>query len=176
MKFYFLCWPTEIVFVILLSTFSLLSCSNKESTKSPSFENKKVIQDTIIIQNPDELDSLKKIAVSNYIDSNPNPDELDSLKKIVVSNYIDSNPRDFVAQKNLINVFTKALNNIEKGIVDRSNIKLVEYVQNGGKIVDLYKSELEKLYKGELLDELVRRFKENPLFKDADKIIGAVEL
>jgi len=155
MKFYFLCWPTEIVFVILLSTFSLLSCSNKESTKSPSFENKKVIQDTIIIQNPDELDSLKKIAVSNYI---------------------DSNPRDFVAQKNLINVFTKALNNIEKGIVDRSNIKLVEYVQNGGKIVDLYKSELEKLYKGELLDELVRRFKENPLFKDADKIIGAVEL
>jgi hypothetical protein len=93
------------------------------------------------------------------------------LLKKAVSSYIDSNPRDFVAQKNLINVFTNALNNIEKGIVDSSNIKLVEYVQNGGKIVDLYKAELEKVYKGEVLDELVRRFKENPLFKDAEEII-----
>ena len=122
------------------------------------------------ITNPANLTdpALKKF---DQIFSRLSPEELAKLSNKAVSNFINNNPKDFIGSKTLLNRFNSAVESIEKGVIDSSNKALVEYVKNGGKIVDLYRNEISKMYDGEVLEELVRRFKNDERFVDAEQII-----
>lgn len=127
------------------------------------------------ITNPANLTDpvLKKF---DEIFSRLSSEELVAITNKAVSNFINNNPKDFVGSKTLLNTFSKAVESIEKGVIDASNKNLVEYVKNGGKIVDLYRKEMSKMYDGEVLEELVRRFKNDERFMDAEQMILDADL
>ena len=127
------------------------------------------------ITNPANLTdpTLKKF---DQIFSRLSSEELVALTNKAVSNFINNNPKDFIGSKTLLNRFNSAVESIEKGVIDSSNKALVEYVKNGGKIVDLYRNEISKMYDGEVLEELVRRFKNDERFMDAERIILDADL
>ena len=112
--------------------------------------------------------TLKKF---DYIFSKLSEEELKVLSRKAVSNFIDHNKKDFMGANTLLTTFSKSIDDIGKGIINPNNQKLIDYVQNGGKLSDLYRNELSKVYDGEVLEELVRRFKNDARFLDAEEII-----
>ena len=155
-----------------------MSCNNNTNKKriDQQIIDQQIIDQQIIneraqnIINPNYLtDSILK----KYDDTIISKKYREVWLREAASKWVDRHPEP---QKTLMNTLIKTIEKIENDEIDSTNIYIVKYVQKGGEIVDIYRLNLENIYKGEVLEELVRRFKNNPKFEGAEeKILDAIK-